>query len=109
MVIKSTLGRGSTNPRGASTKAAPTSIELSAIKAALRGERSFDETMRLAKAYADGFAANPPKRKRGERSAWDKIEERARRIPQEELDRHPPDGARNLKHYLYGSPKQDPD
>ena len=40
---------------------------------------------------------------------WEKIAERGKRIPPEELANVPTDGARNLHHYLYGSPKQDPD
>ena len=40
---------------------------------------------------------------------WEKIVERGKRIPPEELANFPTDGARNLDHYLYGSPKQDPD
>ena len=40
---------------------------------------------------------------------WEKIVERGKRIPPEELTNFPSDGARNLDHYLYGSPKQAPD
>jgi len=40
---------------------------------------------------------------------WEKIVERGKRIPLDELANVPTDGARNLHHYLYGSPKQDPD
>lgn len=47
-----------------------------------------------------------PKRKP---SIWEQIAERGKRIPPEELANFPTDGARNLHHYLYGSPKQDPD
>ena len=47
-----------------------------------------------------------PKR---ELTLWEKIVERGKRIPPEELANFPADGARNLHHYLYGSPKQDPD
>ena len=50
--------------------------------------------------------ARKPKR---ELTIWEKIAERGKRIPPEELARIPTDGARNLHHYLYGAPKQDPD
>jgi hypothetical protein len=40
---------------------------------------------------------------------WEKIVERGKRIPPDELANIPTDGARNLHHYLYGSPKQDPE
>ncbi len=40
---------------------------------------------------------------------WEKIVERGKSIPPEELANVPTDGARNLHHYLSGSPKQDPD
>jgi hypothetical protein len=40
---------------------------------------------------------------------WEKIVERGKRIPPEKLANFPTDGARNLDHYLYGAPKQDPD
>ncbi len=51
-------------------------------------------------------ARRKPKR---EMTLWEKIEARGKRIPPEELANFPTDGARNLDHYLYGSPKQDPD
>lgn len=51
-------------------------------------------------------AKRVPKR---ELALWEKIVARGKRIPDEELARIPTDGARNLDHYLYGAPKQDPD
>lgn len=39
-------------------------------------------------------------------TVWDKIFERGKRIPPEELARHPTDGARNLHHHLHSAPKQ---
>lgn len=51
-------------------------------------------------------ARQTPKR---EPTIWEKIIERGKRIPPEELAKFPTDGARNLDHYLYGSPKQDPE
>ncbi len=50
-------------------------------------------------------AKRAPKRAR---SIWERIEALGASIPPDELARHPPDGAANLEHYLYGSPKQDP-
>jgi len=49
------------------------------------------------------------RRKSVQKPFWEKIAERGKRIPPEELANVPTDGARNLHHYLYGSPKQDPD
>ncbi len=37
---------------------------------------------------------------------WERLAEIGLRIPEEELAKHPRDGARNLEHYLYGKPKQ---
>ncbi len=52
----------------------------------------------------------PAKRKPPrELTIFEKIAERGKRIPQEELDRHPPDFAKNFHHYMHGHPKQDPD
>jgi hypothetical protein len=51
-------------------------------------------------------ARRKPKR---EMTLWEKIVERGKHIPPEELANFPTDGARNLHYYLYGSPKQDPD
>lgn len=49
-------------------------------------------------------AKRAPKR---ELALWEKIVERGKRIPAEELDPIPTDGAENLDHYLYGAPKLD--
>ena len=49
------------------------------------------------------------RRARRQKPLWEKIVERGKRIPPEELANVPTDGARNLHHYLYGSPKQDPE
>ena len=48
----------------------------------------------------------PHKAKR-EMNIFDKIIELGRTIPPDERANFPTDGARNLDHYLYGSPKQD--
>ena len=48
-------------------------------------------------------------RKEKELTLAERIIEIGKGIPPEELARHPADGARNLEHYLYGAPKQDPD
>ena len=53
-------------------------------------------------------ARKKPSPKR-ELSSWEKIIARSERITDEELAFHPRDGAANLDHYLYGTPKQDPD
>jgi hypothetical protein len=37
----------------------------------------------------------------------ERLVEIGNRIPADELARHPKDGAANLEHYLYGSPKQE--
>jgi hypothetical protein len=44
--------------------------------------------------------------KKSPRTFWDDLADIGRRIPDEELARHPRDGARNLEHYLYGAPKR---
>jgi hypothetical protein len=44
--------------------------------------------------------------KKSPRTMWDDLADIGRRIPDEELARHPRDGARNLEHYLYGAPKR---
>ena len=44
-----------------------------------------------------------------ELTIFEKIAQLGESIPQEELDRHPPDFARNFHHYMHGHPKQDPD
>jgi len=42
-----------------------------------------------------------------DRSFWDGIAELGRSLPREEWARIPRDAARNLDHYLDGSPRQD--
>ena len=51
----------------------------------------------------------PPRPKRADERPFDIFEyliERSKSIPAEELARMPRDGAKNLDHYLDGSPKQ---
>lgn len=50
-------------------------------------------------------ASRKPKR---ELTIWDEIVEMGQRIPSEELDRIPTDGAVNHDHYIYGWPKREP-
>ncbi len=40
------------------------------------------------------------------KSIWDKLDDRLKDIPQEELAQLPTDASANLDHYLYGSPKK---
>ncbi|MDP9236242.1 MAG: hypothetical protein M3P30_02400 [Chloroflexota bacterium] len=54
-------------------------------------------------------ATTAKRARKRELTIWEKIEARGKRIPAEELARLPTDGARNLHHYLHGTPKQDPD
>lgn len=42
-----------------------------------------------------------------QRSIWQIAEEIGRSVPQEEWDKLPTDGARNVDHYLYGAPKRE--
>ena len=51
-------------------------------------------------------AKRKPKR---ELTIFEKIAKLGEGIPAEELDRHPPDFAKNFHHYMHGHPKQDPD
>jgi hypothetical protein len=37
---------------------------------------------------------------------WEKLVEASRRIPDEELDKLPPDLAAQIDHYVYGTPKR---
>jgi hypothetical protein len=37
---------------------------------------------------------------------WERIAARAARVPPEELDKFPADGAAQIDHYLYGHPKR---
>ena len=76
------------------------------MRARIASASTYDETIRLTRLYLEEIERNPPKMKPGE-SWWEKIEERSKRIPPEELANFPPDGARNLDHYLYGAPKED--
>ena len=46
--------------------------------------------------------STPPKRK----PLWERAAELRQSIPAEEWDKLPTDGARQLDHYLYGSPKR---
>ena len=98
-----TTKRRTAAPKGAVDEVASLRAQLDAAV------NDYQETIRLTKLYMAAIERHPPKLKKGERSAWDKIIEAGHSIPQEELDRHPRDGARNLHHYLYGTPKQDPD
>ena len=43
------------------------------------------------------------RRAKPEKPLWEKIVERGKRIPPEELANFPSDGARNVDHYVYGS------
>jgi hypothetical protein len=40
------------------------------------------------------------------KSIWDKLDDRLKDVPQEELAQLPADASANLEHYLYGSPKK---
>jgi hypothetical protein len=40
------------------------------------------------------------------RPIWQKFVEAGRKLPDDVVNRLPPDGARNLDHYLYGAPKK---
>jgi len=40
------------------------------------------------------------------KSIWDKLDDRLKDVPQEELAQLPVDASANLDHYLYGSPKK---
>lgn len=42
------------------------------------------------------------------RPIWEVIEELGKSVPEEEWDKIPRDAARNLDHYLYGTPKEEP-
>jgi antitoxin component of MazEF toxin-antitoxin module len=37
---------------------------------------------------------------------WERLAERAAKVPPEELGKFPPDGAAQIDHYLYGHPKR---
>ena len=60
---------------------------------------------KTARAAAAPARKHPQKRSQ---SIWDRIEALGEEISREELARFPADGARNLHHYLHGTPKQDP-
>ena len=47
-------------------------------------------------------SSTPPKR----RPLWERAAELRQSIPAEEWDKLPTDGARQLDHYIYGSPKR---
>ena len=68
-----------------------------------------DEQDRLARLLLD--AAEAANEANGEGSTerkpiWEKIRERAMKIPEEELEKLPTDGAAELDHYIYGTPKR---
>lgn len=46
-----------------------------------------------------------PRKAKRELALWEKLVEIGKQIPAEERANFPKDGARNLDHYLYGSPK----
>ena len=48
-----------------------------------------------------------PRKAKRELALWEKLVAIGKQIPPEERANFPRDGARNLDHYLYGSPKQD--
>lgn len=80
-----------------------------AIDAAVQsGEfASADEMVdRLVREYAQRTrqesTVTPPKRK----PLWERAAELRQSIPAEEWDKLPTDGARQLDHYIYGSPKR---
>lgn len=41
-----------------------------------------------------------------DRPIWEKLRERAKNVPDEEWEKFPKDGAAELDHYLYGTPKR---
>lgn len=41
-----------------------------------------------------------------DRPIWEKLRERAKNVPDEEWEKFPQDGAAELDHYLYGTPKR---
>ncbi len=68
-----------------------------------------DEQDRLARLMLD--AAEAANEANGEGSTerkpiWEKIRERAEKIPPEVWERLPEDGASEVDHYIYGTPKR---
>lgn len=92
---------------GGKRKSAPQD-EVAALRAQLDAAvDDYEETIRLLKLYFKATKRNPQRRRPGEQPAWKAIVRLGERIPPEELANFPKDGARNLDHYLYGSPKVD--
>lgn len=97
----------SKKPRKPSSKrASAPRDEVAELRAQLEAAvDDYDETIRLAKLWLDAIERNPPDVAPGE-AWWEKAIARAKRIPPEDVARLPTDGAHNLDHYLYGSPKK---
>lgn len=96
----------SRKPKKSSSRKAGPPDEVAALRAQMEAAvDDYDETIRLAKLWLKAVKRNPPNVAPGE-AWWEKAIARAERIPPEDLARLPTDGARNLDHYLYGSPKK---
>ncbi len=68
-----------------------------------------DEQDRLARLLLDAAEASNEANDEGpteRKPIWEKIRERAMKIPEEELEKLPTDGAAELDHYIYGTPKR---
>lgn len=72
--------------------------------------RSPDDVIRKALDALDateGPAPLPPdERDKVHQSIWSRFQDAIRRIPQDELDTLPSDGASEHDHYIYGTPKR---
>ena len=70
--------------------------------------REYFRHQRLSQAEPDTVASlsadssSPPKRK----PLWERAAELRKTVPEEEWDKLPTDGAEQLDHYIYGSPKR---
>jgi len=82
------------------------------VRIRIEGKAEFDPDGRIRKIIAlDRVSPAPSLDEEYDpraRPIWEVIEELGKSVPEEEWDKIPRDAARNLDHYLYGTPKEEP-
>jgi hypothetical protein len=77
--------------------------QMRQLRSELDSKLAESETTRLGRRESD-----PPDTSPAPKSILEMVDELRKKVPPEEFSKLPTDGARQLDHYLYGSPKRPP-